>query len=177
LEQLGYRVTSVNAFELLICNGLVSKMKCIGIIWNCAFGYKKDIINDIKNEIDIINTYEIDLGDHYEEFVSAIYNIEVMAKWKIERKINSMKQYRECRSVVIIELEISDLSKYFHEKKNKEVFYKIEMTKQKIREKYKHKIKNYIFDNILHLTDNEFEFEETLKVIEQFKHMLSENSI
>ena len=61
-------------------------MKCVGIIWNCAFEYKDEILKIISEHCKINQSYCIDLGNNYEIFLRAIYSFETIAKWKVDKK-------------------------------------------------------------------------------------------
>ena len=48
-------------------------MLSLGIIWNSAQFLSQDIITDINKNTNVLETFEFDLGDRYEDFVRVVY--------------------------------------------------------------------------------------------------------
>lgn len=65
-------------------------MKCVGIIWNCAFKFKDDILGIMSRFCKIDDSYTIDLQTNYESFVRTIYDSDNIAKWKVDKKVEKM---------------------------------------------------------------------------------------
>ena len=142
-------------------------MLSMGVIWNCATHLKKDIIQDINQKTKFLNTFEFDLGDKYEEFVRKIYMSEGMDDWKIERKIEHMKEFNST-SVVIVFFEFSEEKIEYHPYKKRNVFTQLEECKTYIREKYRNQIDNYVFDIIFHTTDDLQELKNDFRILSSF---------
>lgn len=136
----------------------------VGILWNTVFDLKDNIMEDINKYGEIINAYEIDLGNQYMEFVKNIYECDKIAEWKVCLKLAYMLQSSSTKLVILF-IKIDDTKKEYNERKNKEVIVNIENLKTDIRDKYSKQIKNYFFDNIFHMTDDKEELEKTLLVL------------
>ena len=62
-------------------------MLCIGIIWNSANEFKDYILSDITEYGEILNSFDLRLGEQYEAFVRDIYSGDDIDDWKIDKKI------------------------------------------------------------------------------------------
>ena len=126
-------------------------MLSLGIIWNKAYEYKREIISDIEGRVKLLECFDLDLNDDYEGFVKEIYQNENMEDWKIDRKINAMCPCDSKKiSVVIFEFDSSRV--VYHEFKHKDVYEELESLEMYIREKYSKLVDNYVFDIIFHST-------------------------
>ena len=54
-------------------------MKCVGIIWNCAFEFKEEILKIISTHSKVSQCYCIELKEDYEIFLRSIYSFESIA--------------------------------------------------------------------------------------------------
>ncbi len=142
-------------------------MVYIGILWNTVNDFKTKILQDIGDHASIINFFEINLEDRYEQFVRDIYLFDGIAEWKVDLKLKAMQESNN-RNIIIMFLQIDDKEKIFNEKKNKQVIVNVENLKNTIRSKYSLLIPNYFFDNVFHMTDNEEEVLSTLSVLEKW---------
>ncbi len=143
-------------------------MKCIGIIWNVAFRYRREMVKIIsKYSISISRQFEIDLGEQYSNFVRNIYMGENMEDWKIESKISHMENDLN-KKVYIVFFEINLKDKFYHPKKKKYVYSNLQELKDLLRNSYKEKIEDYFFDIIFHCTETDSEFFECKKAIEYY---------
>lgn len=143
-------------------------MKCVGIIWNVAFQFRREIVQMISKEaVSIDKEMQINLEDHYEEFVRDIYSCENMEDWKIEKKILYMKS-KSPESVYVVIFEIDLGIQRYHEKKKKFVYSNLQDLKDMIRDSYKHRVNNYFFDIIFHCTETDKEFNNCYSVIEKY---------
>lgn len=143
-------------------------MLSLGIIWNKAYEYKREIISDIEGRVKLLECFDLDLNDDYEGFVKEIYQNENMEDWKIDRKINAMCPCDSKKiSVVIFEFDSSRV--VYHEFKHKDVYEELESLKMYIREKYSKLVDNYVFDIIFHSTDNYSELRGCLETIRRYE--------
>ena len=65
-------------------------MKCVSIIWNCAMPLENEILNIIECNANITDTFKLDLGTSYNNFVRMIYEKDSIADWKVNEKIKHM---------------------------------------------------------------------------------------
>lgn len=135
-------------------------MLSLGIVWNTAQQYNEEIINDIKKQVKIIDCIQLKLDGEFKSFVNDIYYNE--EKWKIEKKYHSMESC-ENKEVTLIIFQFDHSKKNYHVQKHKDVYTELNNLKVCIRNKYSKQINNYIFDNLFHCTDDEFEFYNNYK--------------
>lgn len=145
-------------------------MLCIGIIWNNVFHLKDEILEDIRNNdlAKVFESFDLDLDDDYENFVRGIYSLDSIATWKVDKKVSTMLESTDSRSVNVIFMEVNDSNQEYHELKKRYVYTDLENLKVFIRGKYKEKISNYFFDNVFHMTDNKEEFEQTYDFLKKY---------
>lgn len=142
-------------------------MKCVGIIWNCAFEFKEDILKDIAEYSTVEDFYCIDLKNYYEIFLRSIYSFESIAKWKVDTKLEYMKKYSST-SVCIILFDIDTSKTRYHEKKKHFVYSNLQDLKDFIRANYKTKLPFYFFDIIFHCSETIEEYEADTQIISMF---------
>lgn len=143
-------------------------MLCLGIIWNSVQQFKDSIIEDIETQGELLGIYDLSLGENYDDFVRDIYSKEKIDDWKIAKKISTMKTSSDSRNVTLVFLDMDTTEQYYHEGKKKTVFASLDMLKKSIRVKYSKLVKEYFFDNVFHLTDDEGEFKASLIIISDY---------
>jgi len=121
------------------------------IIWPTASQFVDDIENDLGYETKF--RFNLELSEaKFETFVRAIYEIDHIADWKVDKKLDAMTMTQNKVSVIFIDFQSPD---YRKKKDNCALISKKgEVLKQHIRSKYKSKIENYIYDIIMHTGDN-----------------------
>jgi len=140
-------------------------MRCIGVIWNMAIDYEKEIVSLILPVGSIVHEQKIDLDTRFNEFVSGIYfNAN---STHVKAKIQALKCCSS-RTVKLMHLDIKTDYKYFSLNKRAFVYKNIEALKENIRHEISLKIPNYYFDVIFHLTDNKYEYKKTLQFLNSF---------
>lgn len=144
-----------------------SAMKCVGIIWNCAFEFKNDILETMSKFCRIEDSYTIDLKTDYELFVRTIYDADNIAKWKVDKKVENMSKYQST-SVFIIHFDIDTSATRYHKKKKCLVYSNLQDLKDLVRESYKIKLPFYFFDIIFHCSESQKEYEEDMQIINRF---------
>ena len=142
-------------------------MLSLGIIWNSAQFLSQNILTDIDANTKIIDAFEFDLGDKYEDFVRTVYVSEQMENWKIDKKINHMVQ-TPSRKITLFFFEFNETMIEYHPFKRKNVYKELEDCKMKIRQKYKDLVESYTFDIIFHATDNLEELKNCYNSIVEF---------
>lgn len=142
-------------------------MKCVGIIWNCAFEFKEQILRKINEYGKVDSFYCIDLKDNYEVFLRSIYSFESIAKWKVDKKIEYMRKYPSTL-VCIVHFDIDTSQMRYHEKKKHLVYSNLQDLKDFIRDKYKAKLPYYFFDIIFHCSETAEEYLADTQIISLF---------
>lgn len=128
-----------------------------GIIWGPAFEYYTKILEDIKSlepTLEIFEEQVMKFENEYEyrSFLNGIYHIDDIEKWKIDKKFHYTKTKL---NICIFKFRLLHPDYRKKLKTGKPISKKIELIKKEIRNKYKDKIKNYFYDIILHISDNE----------------------
>mgnify|MGYP007035344484 FL=1 len=113
----------------------------------------------------IIKEEKIDLRYRFDEFVTGIYFDSNPSH--IRSKLKALKTCFS-RVVKIVYLDLIANDYYFSTEKGYFVYKNIEALKEKIRWQIGHKIPNYYFDIVFHLTDNQYEYEKTQQFLFDF---------
>ena len=143
-------------------------MLSIGIIWNSASQFKENILSDISEYGEVLNVFDLILDNQYDTFVRDIYSDDAIDNWKIDKKIETMKQSSDYRGVIVVVLNIDTTEQYYHAHKKRMVYANIDKLKSIIREKYSQLVSVYFFDNVFHLTDDEKEYEECAEILSKY---------
>ena len=139
-------------------------MKCVGIIWNCAFEFRSEIIEIINQYATLDSWYCIDLKDSFESFVRKIYSVDAIAKWKVDKKVEYMHLYTST-SICIVYFDIDTSIIRYHEKKKHFVFANLQDLKDLIRQTYSLKLPFYFFDIIFHCSETEDEYKADTQIL------------
>ncbi len=152
-------------------------MLCLGILWNSVQEYKDMAIADIQKYGSLIGEFDMPLEENYEQFVRDIYAQDEIADWKVDKKVETMFNSSDIRTVTIVFIEVDLTEQFYHGGKKKLVYTNLENLKTGIRDKYGKMIKDYFFDNVFHMTDDERELRADLKVVSNYlKNMSVQNS-
>ena len=143
-------------------------MLSIGIIWNSASQFKENILSDISEYGEVLNVFDLILDNQYDTFVRDIYSDDAIDNWKIDKKIETMKQSSDYRGVTVVVLNIDTKEQYYHAHKKRMVYVNLDRLKRNIREKYSQLVSVYFFDNVFHLTDDEKEYEECAETLARY---------
>lgn len=149
----------------------------MGILWNSVHEYKEQALLDIKESADLLGSFDLQLDENYEQFVRGIYSQEKMDSWKIDKKIDTMFQSTDNRTVTVFVIDIDTSEQFYHEYKKKVVYKRLDDLKKSIREKYSKLVPVYFFDNVLHLTDDEQEFITNMAIVSEYTKNITENNI
>lgn len=135
------------------------------ILWPPVKKYFKDILNEVSSEYEICHDCELDLQENFEKIVREIYKIDDIDRWKVELKINYLKDYSN--SIYFILIKIPNI--HFREKNKTAapISTEVEVLKNKIRDSYKHKIDDYYYDIIIHMGDNYDQNKKMIKILEE----------
>ena len=140
-------------------------MKVLGILWNGMQEHLEEVLGDISQYGEVKDAFSLNLGDSYESFVRDIYAQDTIAEWKVNKKLETMFQCSDSRTITIVIVDVDTPEKEYHPLKKRMVYKNLENMKVNIRKKYSEKVKHYFFDNTLHATDDEGEFQADLGVV------------
>ena len=131
-----------------------NKFACV--IWSPAGEYTDEIIEDlgIYGNVGEVRRYQLTPGE-YENTVRAVYAIDDIEKWKIDRKLQHMSNYSPTLSYVDISFDDPDYR--IKKKTGLLLSRRAERVKKALRAKYKDRIRDYYFDIILHIGDNVYQ--------------------
>lgn len=90
--------------------------------------------------------------NEFEKRVRAVYEIDDIATWKVDKKINFMSQYDKTMRVIWIDINNPCYRKKYSN--NADISKSGEALKAAIRRRYKGKVPNYIYDVVCHTGDN-----------------------
>jgi hypothetical protein len=137
------------------------------ILWPPVEKYFNEIEDKLSKAFKIIASINIKLNKNLEEFVRKIYAVDDIAEWKVDKKLNYMGGTQDMIRVLYIEIP----NPRFRKKKltNRDISTVVEETKRRIRNFYAQKIRNYYFDNVIHISDNYWQSRKLMEIINSFK--------
>ena len=139
----------------------------IGILWNVTEKFSRQVMLELSTQYMITEVQLYDLKEKYEDFVTDIYRGDVSEE-RISQKLEHMSN-EHMRNIVVFVLEVSKPQFHVIERKKHISCMQVDEIKDEIRKKYSNKVENYFFDIILHMTDNDNEKENTLRVLDKYK--------
>ena len=143
------------------------------IIWNAAYPYRQEILNDIMNFYPISNTYIYNLTGVYDAFVMDVYAADNIPAQRVALKLKYMNKFKGS-SIVRFDIDIVNLTEVYMPRKQRNVFAEPEQLKDQIRQKYSTLIKPYFFDTILHMTETEQERQILNITLEKYSKLKTE---
>lgn len=148
-------------------------MNFIGILWPASVDFTERILRYIDNQY--VSTYEVysfKNDKDFRKFAVGIYKPDNTPSKRINKKIKAMKRYK--KKIVIFKAEVPTPKMIAHTKSRlKGTYYCKEMKtlKKEIRNAYKDKIKKYVHDIIIHISDNE---DHNIRIMELLKKYAQE---
>lgn len=137
-----------------IFSGLDKCFTCI--IWAPAVSLVKNISEDIALYADIISEKEYCYeSGTYDNIVKALYSVDDIEKWKIDKKIEHMKGYDP--RLIKLDLLFKDPKFRIKNSSGLPLSQQAEKIKKTLRKKYSSYIADYYFDIILHIGDNVYQ--------------------
>lgn len=123
-------------------------------LWSPAQDFFEEITDKISllTEVLCIKDFEFD-KEIYESVVKAVYAVDDIESWKIEKKIEHMNQYQK-RKIRVLYLDLPQPSFRIKDLNSNTLSTTCEKIKKAIRNCYKNRIKDYFYDVILHIGDN-----------------------
>ncbi len=135
----------------------------VGSLWSPAKTQWNNIIADINSTYPVIysKVFKYDSFDAMSHDIIEIYKTDDIAISKVKNvKLNAMKNNDYEFMFFMFDIDVPN---YRNKKNGNQISTKIEQIKKQIRTKYKHHIHNYIYDIIVHMTDNE---QQTTEIID-----------
>lgn len=134
------------------------------ILWGTVVQYFDVIEADIAKHHRIVKSSTIDHLSNIEQFVYDIYSIDNIDKWKIKLKQAYLSEITP--SIRVVLFEINNPNFRVSERTGEFLSDEGAKLKNKIRNKYNKKLDKYIYDVIIHTSDN---YDISLKMVEVIK--------
>ena len=144
------------------------KIDLVMIVWPPAIQYFDNIKIDILNNHEILFSQIIQMDTiKFKEFVHKIYAIDHASIGKITGKIDHLQTKLPAVGIILVrilkpKMIAQDAFNYVRCKD-------VNMLKQSIRDKYKNKLNDYIYDIIIHSTEVDYQNNKVYELIEEFK--------
>ena len=153
---------------------------CIGIIWNVANDYYYQIIKYLASSIQIIGVSLYFFENDYCKFVKDLYKTDFSTdSIKKEYLISKIKRMEESSNRTFLSFIgiISSPQYSYNFNKKKEYCQQVRNLKDEVRNKFSSEIENYVYDVLLHMSDNEKEMLEMFKTFKNYDNMIVEKLI
>ena len=126
-----------------------------GAFWGSTLPFVEEALKDLRQYGEVFNIkYHTYRREEYNNMIKAVYAIDDIAKWKINKKIDYLKDY----SPEIVSFNIKLETKYrIKEMSHLPLSIIGEEIKKEIRSKYQFQVDNYYYDIILHIADNSYQ--------------------
>lgn len=158
-------------------------MLFVGFLWSPVAEYWNDILTQLNATYKVIFFADIAFEsiEKFENAVMAIYSTDDIAAEKVQIKIGYMKKYSKAFRLFLV--DIPDPKYRLKASTNNNLSTVVEDIKKNIRSEYSGKIKEYFYDIIIHLADNEDQTKSIMKMFPlqkwhplSLKHFFSEAS-
>lgn len=151
----------------------VDALYSIGILWNMGTKYADEIISEISQSVKLLKVRKYDLKEIYDTFVIDCYkgDDEAFLDGYIYDKIKNMKNAGNNKIFLFI-VQINNPTYKLNTENGIIQCVEIRNIKHKIREQYAKKIDGYFFDNLIHMTDNDEEYQRVSNVIENYNNYI-----
>lgn len=139
------------------------------IIWSPAFPFYKEILTDFGCYGKVSNVKKYSYNRHaFKDTVRRIYAVDNIAAWKIDTKLKYFSKHEDAFIVFDLLLENPDFLP--NAAGNAPVSRLCTNAKRDVRAKHKDKIKDYIYDIILHSCDNFYQSQYMQDIFTQCKN-------
>lgn len=155
------------------------------ILWPSVAPYFEQITAEIATACRVVDCHDYIYSEEtFPRIVRAVYHIDDIAEWKIEKKIQAMSGCIE-KKIRVLELEIMSPRFRLKQMHFNTISTMGERLKQIVRERYMKLVDNYVYNIIIHIGDNfkqseymkqlfvpAISLEEYLKEISNIKYVL-----
>jgi len=152
------------------------KYNFCGFIWGPILQYSNDILTKINKEHNVLHFYKYKFNtvNDYETSILDIYKTDDIDPLKVKNvKIKNMLKYP--KEYIYFKFYIKNPNFRKKHSTNNNISKTVENIKRNIRGIYKKKIKNYIHDIIIHVSDNFEQTNDIDKIMKKYnKYMVSE---
>lgn len=153
-------LTLINSFRW-------KKIRLYLIIWPPAINIFEEIKIDLSKECKIINYNFLNIPEKtFEDFVYELYKLDHASSRKISGKLKRLQV--NANRIGIILVEVNKPHMIAHDCFNYVKCEEIGKIKFKLRNKYKTKIKNYIYDIIAHSTEADYQNQKVEELVKKY---------
>lgn len=133
-----------------------SSHEIVAFIWPPAMKYFSQIIEELKYFVEVckIETKKFD-DVELPDLIRRIYSVDDIEDWKVEKKIKAIR--RSENVIAIITLKIEKPKYRIKAQTALPLSKKVEELKEIVRNRYKKRVDDYYFDNIIHICDNYYQ--------------------
>jgi|TARA_B110001469_G_scaffold117630_1_gene123780 hypothetical protein len=134
------------------------------VLWPSAASFFDEIERDIPCRVVRSIDYEYDETAAFESTVRSIYEMDDIAEWKVRKKLSHLAVY--AKRVRVLWLEFPDPEYRKKKLNNADISQYGERLKRQIREKYRRRVPNYIYDIVCHTSDNSRHNKKMMKIFD-----------
>lgn len=129
------------------------------IMWPPMKDFFDDATNDLKKLANVVTYKDYNFDKFgFEHFIRGVYSVDDIEDWKVQKKIDNMSgPDKDNYTVRILEIKMDRPAFRLKQINNKTLSKRGEKIKFVIRTKYKDKIENYYYDNVMHIADNYYQ--------------------
>ena len=137
-------------------------------MWPPVLEWFDEISEKISEKFNVKWKKRIFLGNDFNNFARRIYSIDDIERWKVERKLYAMREYRP--EIQVLALEISNPEFRVKKRTNGYLSDVGAALKKRIRSEYRDRVPDYIYDIVCHTGDNQEHNKESFKIIAEYKN-------
>lgn len=146
------------------------------ILWSPVQKYFDEITQKINFLFPVKSIKDMEFSDDtYARMVRAIYSIDDIEDWKIEKKLEHMKGDVH-KKIRFLKIFIENPNFRFKQLNNHTILRQGELLKKIIRNCYKDKVENYFYDIIIHTADNTTQTSYIARILEITNGKVQANS-
>ncbi len=147
-----------------------------GLIWPPAVKYSDGILSLIKKQFAVTcEPYSLETIAHLKKFIVGTYKPDRTPMKRVMSKYKAMRKHKRIVNVIYIKL---DNPKMIAHKKTRLLgtYYcqEMKLLKRKIRDKFKGKIKRYVHDIVIHISDNDDCNKRTERLLRKFAQRVNQ---
>ena len=131
---------------------------CItAILWPPVYDFFEEITNELSELVEIKEIVDMEYRSfsQFQEIVRAVYSVDTIASWKIETKLEYMKNYE--LKLRIIKYKLRKPLYRINGTTYLPLSFEGERIKRIIRTRFKKKINPYFYDIVIHIADNYYQ--------------------
>jgi len=126
-------------------------MTFYGIIWPTAEDIFEEVENYLSGRVNVIRSRDYQINSGLKEFIRDLYKVDSrVANWRIEKMIHAIGRDQGTIRVLVLEVPSPELERRF----SGTISRRINTLKTECRKKFQNEIDNYVYDNILYISDN-----------------------